>query len=87
MKPTTTTLSSLQKLHILWNVLRHPRTSPIAKFLLGGSLLYGILPFDFIPDFLPLIGITDDATLLIAGIMVFMKMTKAMRKEIEKNIS
>ena len=42
-----------------------PRQVQIA---LIGALAYFVLPFDFIPDMLPLIGFTDDAAVLAAAI-------------------
>ena len=33
-----------------------------------GALAYFILPFDFIPDFLPVLGYTDDAAVLATAI-------------------
>jgi uncharacterized membrane protein YkvA (DUF1232 family) len=33
-----------------------------------GALAYFILPFDFVPDFLPLFGFTDDAAVLATAI-------------------
>jgi uncharacterized membrane protein YkvA (DUF1232 family) len=33
-----------------------------------GALAYFILPFDFIPDMLPVLGFTDDAAVLAAAI-------------------
>ena len=37
---------------------------------LVGALAYFVLPFDFIPDMLPLIGFTDDAAVLVTAIKV-----------------
>src|SRR5271165_4041823 len=45
------------------------RTTPLqVKAALIGALAYFVLPFDFIPDVLPLIGFTDDAAILITAI-------------------
>jgi uncharacterized membrane protein YkvA (DUF1232 family) len=33
-----------------------------------GAIAYFILPFDFIPDFMPVIGFTDDAAILATAI-------------------
>src|SRR6266581_4779300 len=38
------------------------------RAMLLGALAYFILPFDFIPDMLPVIGFTDDAAFLAATI-------------------
>lgn len=44
------------------------RDTPIhVKFLLAGLVLYIISPVDFIPDMIPLLGITDDVALLVMG--------------------
>jgi uncharacterized membrane protein YkvA (DUF1232 family) len=38
------------------------------KAALVGALAYFVLPFDFIPDFLPLIGYADDAAVLMTAL-------------------
>jgi uncharacterized membrane protein YkvA (DUF1232 family) len=38
------------------------------QFALIGALAYFVLPFDFIPDMMPLIGFTDDAAVLATAI-------------------
>jgi uncharacterized membrane protein YkvA (DUF1232 family) len=38
------------------------------KAILMGALAYFVLPIDAIPDFLPLVGFTDDAAVLAAAI-------------------
>lgn len=45
-----------------------------------GALAYFVLPFDFMPDMLPLLGFTDDAAILAAAIrMVASHITQAHR--------
>jgi uncharacterized membrane protein YkvA (DUF1232 family) len=45
------------------------RKTPLAaRATLWGALAYFILPFDIIPDYLPLIGFTDDAAVLATAI-------------------
>jgi uncharacterized membrane protein YkvA (DUF1232 family) len=51
-------------------VLRDPRTPTLPKILLGLAIGYLALPFDLIPDFLPLIGHLDD--LIIVPGLVFL---------------
>lgn len=45
-----------------------PQTPRSAKAVIFGALAYFVLPTDAIPDFLPLVGFTDDAAALAAAI-------------------
>ena len=45
-----------------------PQTPRSAKAIIFGALAYFVVPADAVPDFLPLIGFTDDATALAAAI-------------------
>lgn len=45
-------------------VLKHQRTPLLAKILLGLAIGYVLLPFDLIPDFLPVIGHLDDLVIV-----------------------
>lgn len=47
-------------------VLKHPQTPWIAKLFLGLAVGYLLLPFDLIPDFIPLLGQLDDVILIPA---------------------
>jgi len=40
------------------------------KATLVGALAYFVLPFDIVPDVLPLIGFTDDAAVLITAVRI-----------------
>lgn len=53
-----------------WYVANSPATPAEAKAILYGALAYFILPFDAIPDGLPVIGFTDDLAVLTAAIRV-----------------
>lgn len=46
----------------------HPQTPKAAKTLLGLAIGYALLPFDLIPDFLPVIGHLDDA-IIVPGLL------------------
>lgn len=45
------------------------RGTPLrVQIALIGALAYFILPFDFVPDMLPLLGFTDDAAILMTAL-------------------
>jgi uncharacterized membrane protein YkvA (DUF1232 family) len=45
------------------------RDTPLqVKAALFGALAYFVLPFDFVPDVLPLLGFTDDAAVLFTAL-------------------
>jgi len=47
-------------------VLKHPQTPWVAKLFLGLAVGYLLLPFDLIPDFIPIIGQLDDVVIIPA---------------------
>jgi uncharacterized membrane protein YkvA (DUF1232 family) len=48
--------------------VRDPETNGRVKFILLAALAYFVMPFDAMPDFLPLLGFTDDAAVLATAI-------------------
>jgi len=55
-------------------VLKDSRTPILAKFLLGLAVGYTLLPFDIIPDFIPVIGHIDDVIIVPVLVIVALKM-------------
>lgn len=50
--------------HVYRLVLQDPRTPRVAKVLLGLGVGYALLPFDLIPDWLPIVGQLDDVIIV-----------------------
>jgi uncharacterized membrane protein YkvA (DUF1232 family) len=50
-------------------VLKDARTPLLAKILLGLAVSYAMLPFDLIPDFIPVIGHLDDLV-IVPGLVI-----------------
>jgi len=71
-----------RKLSVLYAVLFHKKTPWSAKALLGAGLLYGIFPFDLIPDFLPVLGEEDDFVVIVLAVLYFLWKTRHVRKEV-----
>jgi len=55
-------------------VRKDKRTPKMAKFLLGLAIGYVLLPFDLIPDFIPVIGHLDDIIIVPALVFFALKM-------------
>jgi uncharacterized membrane protein YkvA (DUF1232 family) len=58
------------------------RQTPLhVRAILWGALAYFVLPFDVIPDYLPLIGYTDDAAVLATAIQMIASNLKPEHRE------
>lgn len=55
-------------------VLKDRRTPKPAKLLLGLAVGYAVLPFDIIPDFIPVLGYLDDLVIVPGLVFIALKM-------------
>lgn len=63
-----------QEIKVYQLVIKDERTPKIAKFLLALAVGYVLLPFDIIPDFIPIIGHLDDIIIVPALVIIALKM-------------
>lgn len=66
-----------RELRVYQLVLRDPRTPTVAKLLLGLAVGYVLLPFDLIPDFIPIIGHLDDVVIVPGLVWLALKLIPA----------
>jgi uncharacterized membrane protein YkvA (DUF1232 family) len=62
-------------LYMAGRLLADPRVPATEKALLGGAILYAIIPFDLIPDMIPFVGQIDDAYLIALTLLRLMERT------------
>jgi uncharacterized membrane protein YkvA (DUF1232 family) len=55
-------------------VLKHPETPVLAKIFLGLAIGYVLMPFDLIPDFIPVMGQVDDLVIVPLLVYIALKM-------------
>lgn len=58
-------------------ILKDPRTPKLPKALLWLAVGYTLLPFDLIPDFLPVIGHVDDVIIVPLLIIIALRLIPA----------
>lgn len=54
---------------LLFFTLQQSTTPVVAKSVIIGALGYFIFPLDFIPDFIPIAGFSDDLTALVSALV------------------
>ena len=61
--------------HAIWLCARDPELGWGPRLLALGIAGYALSPIDLIPDFIPLLGLLDDAILIPLGIWLFIKIS------------
>jgi uncharacterized membrane protein YkvA (DUF1232 family) len=72
LKDIAQTLKKEMKVYQL--VLRDKRTPLLGKVFPGLAIGYFFLPFDFIPDFIPVLGHVDDVVIIPALIFIALRL-------------
>lgn len=76
--PKPSLLKSLRiDAHAAWLAARDPRCPWPARVFGLFIAAYALSPIDLIPDFIPVLGLLDDALLIPLGIWLFVKMLPA----------
>ena len=71
----------------LYHTLKDDDTPSAARMVIVGALAYLILPTDIIPDFIPLVGFTDDAgAIAAAALTVASKITAEHKRKAAKQV-
>jgi uncharacterized membrane protein YkvA (DUF1232 family) len=55
-------------LRMLYGLLTDSRVATTDKLLVGGAILYVLMPLDLIPDFIPFIGEVDDIFVVVLAL-------------------
>lgn len=75
-----------EDLVILFFAWRNPATPRYIKTMLLFTIGYLISPIDFIPDYLPLMGLVDDVAIVPAALLYIMRLLPpVVRQECEQN--
>lgn len=63
-----------QKLRLPFRLLTDSRVPLLAKLIVPGLLLYLAMPFDLIPDFIPVLGQLDDLLVAALALGLFVRL-------------
>lgn len=61
--------ATLEKALYLYYAAQNPDTPKWARRVIYGALAYFVLPLDVIPDFIPVVGYTDDLSVMAAALV------------------
>ncbi|WP_372746468.1 DUF1232 domain-containing protein [Lutibacter sp.] len=76
-----------EKVMQLWELIKDPNAAWGSKAIAIGALLYTISPIDAIPDIIPIIGLSDDAAVILAAVVSLSSALAKYSKDDLKKIS
>lgn len=68
-------LSGRAKLKLVGGLLWDRRVPPSAKLVVLGTIVYLVVPFDVVPDFIPLAGQVDDIIAIATATILVLRLT------------
>ncbi|MFP5383431.1 MAG: YkvA family protein [Gammaproteobacteria bacterium] len=74
----------LERVLRLYYTVRDPATPRRAALVFTAAVVYLLVPLDFIPDLLPLIGLADDATGLLGAAWLVSRHTKDIHRRLAR---
>lgn len=74
----------LEKIFLTYHVMKDPATPLREKSLLAGSLAYFVLPFDKVPDWIVVLGYTDDLAMLTTALIAVAASVKPEHHDLAK---
>jgi uncharacterized membrane protein YkvA (DUF1232 family) len=63
-----------RSLQLVWYLMLDARVPFLPKLIVPALILYVFLPFDVIPDFVPVLGQLDDLALVFFGVKFFIQL-------------
>jgi uncharacterized membrane protein YkvA (DUF1232 family) len=66
---------TLFRLRLIWRLMRDPRVNWLLKLIPIGGVGYLLLgPLDLVTDLIPVIGLTDDAGIILGSLWLFVEL-------------
>ena len=85
-------ISILRTIIRYWRMAHDPRTPPLVRYMIYGGIVYTLSPVDLLPDWIPGLGLLDDAAILpgiiaAAMIMIPQEVKESEDKKAEQGIA
>jgi uncharacterized membrane protein YkvA (DUF1232 family) len=82
-------ITVVRTLHRYWKMAHDPRTPAYVRYLIYFGVAYSVMPADLLPDFIPGLGLIDDAAILpgiIALAMILIPQEVKDSKDLKEHI-